>query len=176
MACEGDPRVLFRIEDTADGTQVIVQSHLEPHWDKAFANLAVLSGPPEHKLFEPHLQSNRLYRFRLLANPTAKKTTEREGKLSKARVGLFREEDQRAWLARKLEAAGACPVEYRPVSRSSQYSKKNPAKDSQVQTHWAVLFEGVLKVMDPEKLSAAIESGIGSAKGFGFGLLSLAPA
>ena len=45
------------------------------------------------------------------------------------------------------------------------------------ETHFlAVQFDGVLQVTDPDKLVAAVETGIGSAKGFGFGLLSLAPA
>lgn len=43
------------------------------------------------------------------------------------------------------------------------------------QTLFAVLFEGVLQVTDPDKLRIAVGAGIGSAKGFGFGLLSLAP-
>jgi CRISPR system Cascade subunit CasE len=40
----------------------------------------------------------------------------------------------------------------------------------------SVQFDGILRVSDPDKLHAAIENGIGSGKGFGFGLLSLAPA
>jgi CRISPR system Cascade subunit CasE len=36
-------------------------------------------------------------------------------------------------------------------------------------------FDGILQVVDVDKMHAAIANGIGSAKGFGFGLLSLAP-
>jgi len=38
------------------------------------------------------------------------------------------------------------------------------------------LFEGVLLCTDPDKLRQAIINGIGPAKAFGFGLLSIAPA
>ncbi len=176
MACEGDPRVLFRIEEGADGPQILVQSHVEPRWEVAFADLKVLSRPPEHKQFGLDLQAHRCYRFRLLANPTVKKTVEREGERKKSRVGLFREEDQQAWLTRKLNSVGVRLMGVRTLSRGSQYSRKNPTKDSSLQTHYAVLFEGILEVIDPKKLEQAVESGIGSAKGFGFGLLSLAPA
>ena len=41
---------------------------------------------------------------------------------------------------------------------------------------FGVLFEGMLRVDEPEKFLKSVESGIGSAKGFGFGLLSVAPA
>ena len=40
----------------------------------------------------------------------------------------------------------------------------------------SVRFEGLLQVSDPDRFVGAIRSGIGSAKGFGFGLLSVAPA
>jgi CRISPR system Cascade subunit CasE len=41
-------------------------------------------------------------------------------------------------------------------------------------THLAVQFDGVLEVTDPAKFLETVRQGIGSAKGFGFGLLSLA--
>lgn len=40
----------------------------------------------------------------------------------------------------------------------------------------AVRFDGLLEVTDPGKFLETLRAGIGSAKGFGFGLLSLAPA
>jgi CRISPR system Cascade subunit CasE len=190
MACEGDPRVLFRVEDTPGGTHILVQSHLAPNWDRALADLAVLLEPPEFKSFDPQLQAKRRYRFRLLANPTRVKTTPRPGgdEPKKQRLGLLREDDQRAWLARKLNEAGAellgCTIASRGMQRSYKSPLPNPSpasgggagSEGKRQTHLAVLFEGILQANDPGKLRAALENGIGSAKGFGLGLLSLAPA
>jgi len=181
MACDGDPRVLFRIEEKPEGNaQILVQSHTEPNWDMAFADLSVLLGPPEYKHFDPHLSAGHTYRFRLLANPTAIKTSEKDnGEKKKQRLGLLREEDQRAWLERKLNTAGAeligCTVISCGMQRSYK-SKANSESEGKRQTHLAVLFEGILRVKEPGKLIAALEAGIGPAKGFGFGLLSLAPA
>jgi CRISPR system Cascade subunit CasE len=42
--------------------------------------------------------------------------------------------------------------------------------------HYSVDFDGVLSVTDPALFAEAVASGIGPAKGFGFGLLSLARA
>jgi CRISPR system Cascade subunit CasE len=39
----------------------------------------------------------------------------------------------------------------------------------------SVLFDGVLQVIDPAQMLEALRKGIGSGKGMGFGLLSLAP-
>jgi len=167
MAFDGDPRLLFRIEDEREGTQIIVQATRAPKWDAAFADFLVLSGPPEHKPFAPCLSEGRVYRFRLLANPTVK----RNGR----RLGLLREEDQRAWLARKLADAGGELVGCVASTHGLRRSEKNPHKDASVQTHLAVLFDGALRVKDAGRLCRALETGIGAAKGYGFGLLSLAP-
>ena len=40
----------------------------------------------------------------------------------------------------------------------------------------AVRFDGLLTVADPDALYGTVRQGIGSGKGFGFGLFSLAPA
>ena len=40
----------------------------------------------------------------------------------------------------------------------------------------AVRFDGLLAVTDPALFRNTLQTGIGSAKAFGFGLLSLAPA
>jgi CRISPR system Cascade subunit CasE len=175
IACEGDPRLLFRIEDSDMGTQILVQSHNQPEWQAAFADFPVLQIPPEQKLFDPQLETGRRYRFRLLANPSVKKTVESEGTKGKTRQGLIHETDQIAWLKRKLETAGTEVQECIIAPRGLQRSRKNPFKEVQMQTHLAVLFEGILLVKDAELLKTALENGIGSAKGFGFGLLSLAP-
>lgn len=169
MAYGEEQRLLFRIEGDNDPVTILVQSHVAPEWEQAFGNFSVLQEAPEQKSFELALHAGGIYRFRLLANPTVK----RAGK----RMGLLNECDQRNWLARKLQDAGAELRESLIHSWELQRSEKNPANDhGQKQTHVAVQFDGVLTALNPEKLCLAVEQGIGPAKGFGFGLLSLARA
>jgi CRISPR system Cascade subunit CasE len=169
--------LLFRLEENAQGVaQIMVQSQNEPSWKITFDDFPVLLRPPECKPFLPQLMAGGSYRFRLLANPTIKKTVDHDGEQKKARLGLLNEEAQQDWLRRKIEAAGSKVLASRIQPRGFQHSRKNPAKDENQQTHLAVLFEGVLQVNDSSQLQAALEIGIGSAKGFGFGLLSLALA
>ena len=114
-------------------------------------------------------------RFRLLANPTKRLSAGCPGaKVDGRRVGLFKEAEQRDWLERKAAAAGFAPlgVEVRPLS--TIVSHKNPSKDRSRQSHLAVQFDGRLRVTDPGRLSEAVQAGIGTAKAYGFGLLSLA--
>jgi CRISPR system Cascade subunit CasE len=177
MAGGDDPHLLFRIEENAQGAnQILVQTQNPPDWDKAFGDFPVLFCPFECKSFTPQLKVGRSYRFRLLANPTAKKTLEGEGEPKKVRLGLLNDEAQQNWLERKIEMAGSKILASRILPRGFQHSRKNPTKDENQQTHLAVLFEGILLVEDTARLQNALETGIGSAKGFGFGLLSLAPS
>lgn len=174
MAYPRETRLLYRVEDLpqGNGTQILIQSHTSPDWS-AFDEFPVLLGPAEHKEFEPRLEAGRTYCFRLLANPTVKRKNA-QGK--PVRLSLFKEEEQCAWLARKLSDAGSELLGCTASSRGLQRSRKDPQKDENAQTHFAVLFEGLLRVTDPGKLRAAVENGIGPAKGYGFGLLSLAAA
>jgi CRISPR system Cascade subunit CasE len=176
MACEGDPRLLFRIEAGEHGTLILVQSQQEPSWPAAFDGFAVLATPPEYKPFEPKLIPGRVYRFRLLANPTHKQTGEKNGEKHKTRQGYLKEEEQLAWLRRKLQAAGADLLEATALNQGLQSSKKGPTHPEGEQVHLAVLFDGLLRVQDDAALITALQSGIGPAKGYGFGLLSLALA
>ena len=174
MAFSAESRLLFRIEDLPNngGTQILIQSHISPDWS-ALDEFPILLMPPDSKPFELTVDVGRHCRFRLLANPTVKRKTP-DGK--PIRLSLFKDEEQRVWLARKLAEAGAEVVTFTAMPRGLQRSRKNPQKDERLQTHFAVLFEGVLRVTDPGALRSAVENGIGSAKGYGFGLLSLAPA
>ena len=178
MAYEGDPRLLFRIEDMPRGTQILVQSHNEPDWTTAFAEFPVLLRPPEHKPLVLRLAAGQVFAFRLRANPTAKRTVSREKSPEKIpkRVGLYREEEQMAWLQRKAAEAG-----FRVLSaRVGQQEMVGGHIHREGETHdlrlLGIQFDGLLQVTDPTRLRESVARGIGSGKGLGFGLLSLARA
>jgi CRISPR system Cascade subunit CasE len=177
----GDPvqeagRTLFRVErdpDTGIST-VLIQSHLAPNF------AALPSGywlhPAEVRSdYAEKLQTittDQYLRFRLMANPTVKRKSP-EGK--PARYGLYSETEQRDWLARKLADNGARLIDF-SVKRLAMQNFRKHGGDEKPQTHFAVRFDGILQVLVPDNLLAAVAGGIGSAKGYGFGLLSLAPA
>jgi len=168
-AYNGEKRLLFRIENdpraaSPDGIFILSQSHIEPDWKLAFSQNHYLASAPEIKEFDARLAPG-LYHFRLLANPTVKKNEER--------LGLIDETSQQDWVHRKLDAAGAKLEECRIIDRGMQKSERTSQENGWKASHKAIQFDGVLLVHDPGKLEVALENGIGSAKGFGFGLLSL---
>jgi CRISPR system Cascade subunit CasE len=106
-----------------------------------------------------------------LANPTKRlsKSLSQSRDESK-RVGLYKPEEQLAWLARKGEAHGFQVVSAVP-------NRQPEMKDRQHLLEFlGVQFDGLLTVTAPEQLAESVINGIGSAKAFGCGLLSLAPA
>ena len=189
---------IWRAFPGRDGTARDFLTRLDP-LDRQL-RLLVLSGTrPERPAWcpEPAWQSKEIpsgfldggaYQFSLVANPTRKTRMftedgaraaqgrrkfithreDRPGPAGKPQAGLL------SWLARKAGVGGfALPdlAAVRTVPRPRQYFNKG----GQLGLHGGVEFQGVLRVVDPEKFREAFVHGIGSAKAFGFGMLVLAP-
>jgi CRISPR system Cascade subunit CasE len=109
--------------------------------------------------------------FILTANPV--KTildVQREAKTGKqsdkCRVPLIKEEDQRAWIERKLGAAAEVET-VTVLPHAPTYFRKGNRGGKLV----TITYEGVLKVTNPAALVGLMENGIGPAKAFGCGLM-----
>ena len=167
---EGPGRVLFRLDVSKESNSLIllVQSDKEPDWRPLGEARNFLLEPVQSKSFSPVFRSGQTCRFRLRANPTVK----RQGK----RFGIVKEEEQLAWLQRKGAAGGFEPVSaVVSPERRMQDKMTDQAKTPHDLTLVAVRFDGFLAVKDPEVFHKTLAQGIGSGKGFGFGLLSVAP-
>ncbi|MEX1247564.1 MAG: type I-E CRISPR-associated protein Cas6/Cse3/CasE [Anaerolineales bacterium] len=174
-------RVLFRI-DGLDGGQslaLLVQSQNPPDWNhllqpgKHYLLEDDQGDNPAVKSFDPSLKEGQSFRFRLRANPTVKK--DRDEKKQGRRVALLREEEQLAWLKRKMQACGADILGARVAHEGKNVAQMHRPGQIHKASLVAVRFDGILQVTEPEKFKDALRLGIGSAKGLGFGLLSLAP-
>jgi len=164
-----DPRPLYRIEwNRNGGASILVQSaEQQPDWELAFEDLPVLERY-HCTVYAPRFITGSWLAFRLLGNPTGC----RQG----LRYPLDHEADQYAWLNRKLAAAGVQVDRCQIVGRDRQSTWKTMPTVGRVRmSHLGVTFEGVLIVADPALLSKAVRSGVGAAKGLGFGLLSVMP-
>lgn len=173
--------VLWRV-DTLPGGQVIqyVQSHTLPDWTRLPEGM--LLRPAEVRPLQPVLDAikpGRTFSFRLMANPTrcirADDGTDR-GK----RVPLRQAAQHVEWLIRKGEQHGFVI----PTSRQGTpdvTARQAPTlvgkrRERHGITIEPVRYDGHLIVTDPAAFTAALLTGIGRAKAYGCGLLSLAPA
>lgn len=166
---QGTPsRFLWRLEPGANpwaSPTILVQSREPGNWDAQQALPGYLQRPAESKTLDLDalIQSQQQYRFRLLANPTVT----RAGK----RYGLMGETEQLAWLERQGERHGF-QVKSALVSTSDLLdSRRKGSAPIMVQR---ACFEGLLQVSRADDVRQALINGIGPAKAFGCGLLSLA--
>ncbi len=178
----GDERVLHRLEvhPRTGAVTLLVQSIHPPDWSPLEIKPRYLIAAPEIKAFEPRFLPGQLLRFRLQANPTIK--LKREGRKNSHRVPLKREEEQLAWLMRKSEQHGfqiPTSPEGVPLVRVARIGEQRGRIHRANQRHhltlYVVQFDGILQVTDPDLLVRSMIQGIGPAKSFGCGLLSLAP-
>lgn len=167
----GYGHVLFRLDidrETGD-MSVLVQSEKEPDWAKLNSATGFVT-EYKSKPFDPAFVRDKVLRFRLRANPT--KRVKETGK----RQGILGEEAQKNWLRRQGQQNG---FEVIDVNVSDEGFARDKSKEAGGSKHdmtlLSVRFDGLLRVTDPDAFRQAIGKGVGSAKGFGFGLLSVAP-
>ena len=84
-------------------------------------------------------------------------------------MGLYKEEEQIEWLKNKAEKSGFQLLKLVIAPEGLKEDKNSQTK------HLSTRFEGILKITNKEKFIETLKNGIGSAKAFGFGLLSIAP-
>ena len=189
-------RVLFRVDtDSRGGNPVIlVQSEIEPDWSNLHAGYLVR--PAEFKPFAPVFANGQKLRFRLRANPTKRVAAKNErlgSVMAGKRVGLATETEQIRWLLRKGETGGfEVPGVWVRAQRSQteepieipnfrvdvipEGRARNDKAGHRDGSFVAIRFDGVLEVTNVDRFRETVFTGVGSAKGFGFGLLSVAPA
>ncbi|MEI7900616.1 MAG: type I-E CRISPR-associated protein Cas6/Cse3/CasE [bacterium] len=172
--------VLFRVdEDSREGAiSVLVQSSVQPDWAplRALASYLDPAADPEpvtckaiHRQYAM-LVGGATLSFRLRANPTKRR------KDNAKRVGLYREQEQLAWLRRKAECGGFEVLQAIAIREPFALGKLTDASAARHDLkHNSVKFEGTLRVTEPSAFVQTLRNGIGSAKAFGFGLLSLGP-
>lgn len=127
------------------------------------------------KPITPAFLQHRNYRFDLRANPTRKVVKlDANGQPTKngRRKPLTRIDEQTDWLQRKAMESGFTIVDAPEIGFCQDQVFR---KHSEHGVHTGVRFRGVLEVTDPPRFEEAFYKGIGSAKGFGFGMLLLRP-
>jgi len=183
-----DSGFLFRVDALPGASAVIlVLSAIEPDWDYAFHNADYLLAAPPSKprRMEVAVSPGAQFRFSLKANPVRKKATIpkrlrdtlNQEKPHGKRVPVSPESFGK-WLMTQGLKHGFRLVE--PTSethrRQAGYVYFNKKRESGGgQRLRSVCYNGLLDVVDVEQFRRALLSGIGPAKAFGFGLLSVTP-
>ena len=186
--------VLYRVEELpgSGNLLLLVQSRQEPDWSCLPPGYLLATGvSPENPACKEvsslyaGLQVGQSLVFRLRANPTKKvdTTSGKDGsRRNGRRVALLGEAEQIAWLERKANQHGFQIVESvaKPalldVHPGATQGVRGLGSGGRNLTFSSVQYDGRLRVADRDLFVRALEDGIGPAKAFGFGLLSVAPA
>lgn len=165
---------LFRIED-GPVAQIVVRSRIAPDWGRAFkdAHWLVDQVPAPHRFDTSDFVAGIELAFNVEANPTKRLAADGPEGRKGARVPLRDDTALKAWMLRHAASGG---FEIIPESLRIERAGRQTARLKQAANrHWdSVNFRGCLRVTDAEAFAEVLVNGIGSAKGFGFGLLNLA--
>lgn len=193
--------VLFRSEFQVKRDQVylLVQSSMEPDWS------AVRDKYPDYFMqpakcidiswLLPAIENGHVFRFKVKANPTMKKTEKKADNTSRsARIPLKTESTLVDWLIRKGGQGGFKPARVKITTSSPVYdifiapegnragypvrasgSTEVGKAQGDKMTFFGVVFEGYLVVTNASEFVKTLRIGIGSGKAFGYGLLSIQP-
>ena len=175
--------VLHRLEVHPRTGQImlLVQSLAEPDWSPLAGKAYLLPDDPFSGLDNPAVKSfdlallpDQTLQFRLVANPTIKKVRRDENgeRRNSNRVPLVHEDRQVEWLQKQANQNGFRILQLQ-VSQTQKQKSRQKSNGRPI-TLYTVQFNGRLQITDTALFNQALRQGIGPAKAFGCGLLSLA--
>lgn len=186
-AAEGQTaRPLWRMDDSSSGLQLLVVSEREPDFTALLeqADVPVEDGwqTTAYAPFLDALQVGQRWRFRLTANPTrnVREVTDPTKLPRGKRVPVIGNGNLQGWFLQKAPAwgIGTNPEAFLVTGNRAEDFRKGASADGgtpQRVVITATQFDGTLEVRDTDALRSALTRGVGSAKAYGCGLLTLAP-
>jgi len=176
-------QVLWRLDAETGADRrpsLLVQSRDPGSWETPDNRWATSIETKEIDAVLDKLRDGQRCRFLLRANATRKIATKasQDGRHHNGqRVPIRSVEGALEWLKRKGQSAGFELAEEDgvPLVRVDSEPKQTGKRDGAIVTVEATRFEGELVVTDVGKLIESIRSGIGPAKAYGCGLLSVVP-
>lgn len=184
---EAQPRaafgVLFRVESESALRLVLVQSQVRPDWSLLPDGYLRKSECKHIDNALDAIETGRELRFLLIANPSRKVASFRPGEAppkNSRRVELTTDDARHRWLADRgtrdgFALNGSGPHDGIRIDRVVAPPRTRAKRRAEI-TVKRVRYEGRLVVADAERFVEAIGRGIGPAKAYGCGLLSVAPA
>lgn len=190
-------RVLWRLDEGANRVALYVVSPERPD----LTHLAEQAGWPsltdswDVRPYDPllaRIETGQTYRFRLTANPVhSRRTAGTENLSGRGKIyGHVTIAQQERWLLDRQERHGFAVADSDAALRALDGSPEAPVPDVVVSrsatlsfsrretrvTLRVATYDGTLTVTDSDLFRGALTHGIGRAKGYGCGLLTIAPA
>ena len=166
-ALRAEEHLLYRVVTIQGHPALFVTSQRMPDWSRVPGLHLWQDAPPiDIQALRPKLNEGKRLRFNLLASPFKKER--REGKLS-ARVFLRTQEERRDWLLRKADEHGFQILQFEEQEQQHIHGKRQGTAID----YTAVVFEGVLEIVNADAFWSAYTGGIGPGKAYGLGMLMI---
>ena len=177
----GIQRPLWRLDKARGATlQLYIVSETTPDPTVLSAELDAGAEDIASCAYEPFLDRLSIgqeWAFRLKANPT--KSLKKPGVMGRGvRAGIWNVEEQLEWLdCRTCEYGFHLTINRleMPEAAVRESGKVEFLRKGSIVTLSSAVYDGILAIDDPELVRGVLLNGIGRAKGYGFGLLTLAP-
>ena len=163
-------RTLWRIDDLYGKKYLLILSKEKPDFSHMIGEYCREDAKGESRSYDKLLQSvqeGSTYLFKLVANPVKE--------MNNKKVGIYDSAELVSWLVRKAEANGfkvdVNTLRVSPVAKVE--FGRHQGEPKVVITR--VTFEGILTVTDKDSFIGALTQGIGRAKAYGCGLLTIIP-
>lgn len=179
-------RVLWRLDQSGHRTELFIASAAKPD----LTHLVEETGWPtsstwetaDYQPFLDRLEAGQRWAFRLTANPVRRTTPTGPGSRGQVKAHVTPAQ-QEGWLLSKAARLGfAVPDGLTGVPqvvvkdrRTARFSRRSDGASREVTVAMAT-FEGLLEVTDADSLRRSLTEGVGRAKAYGCGLLTLAKA
>lgn len=168
--------VLFRVETTANGPQILLQSACKPDLSRLPDSYGTRVTRPLEPLLDC-LRTGLHVHFRCTASAVRKPGATTRALYDLPPVIPLRGAHAEEWWQRQAETAGlkVVALQSKALDSATGIRGKHGSKDQQKVRHARTQFDGRAEVTDAGLLRAKITSGIGRGKAYGCGLLTVAP-
>lgn len=163
--------LLYRVEHTATGVHILMQSTTQPDRDRLIPGYDFVGSTDLGPLLD-HLDTGVRVRYRIVANPT-KSSPRGSGQRGELRPLIG--EEALGWWERKAHDSGLKLDSIESTRNAKLTGNRNKGGQHARLVITTTTFEGTAVLTDPPAVRDAILTGIGRGRAYGCGLLSIVP-
>ena len=167
-------RPLWRIDTLNDSIYLMIVSSVHPDFTNIASQITSQVDAEmltkDYDRFLASISEGDNLRFRLTANPVHSVTSESSGSTRSKVYGHVTVEHQKEWLKQRSEKNGFTLLSFDVVSRGERNFKRQQATI----TLTIATYEGLIRISDADMLRRTLIYGIGRAKAYGCGLMTVA--
>ncbi|MFF1477137.1 type I-E CRISPR-associated protein Cas6/Cse3/CasE [Streptomyces sp. NPDC058301] len=164
--------LLYRLDETPDTSTLLVQATTPLHSHRLPAGYGHVDIKDLRPMFTA-LRTGLTVRYRVAVNAAKRERLPLDRKDQRGKIIPLTGPDADQWWMRRATEAG---LQLHTVLPTPLPASRRYGEHSSLVRHTLIRYDGTATITNPDTLTTALLEGIGRAKSYGAGLLSLAPA